>query len=341
MTPNRERVWVGLFVVIAIVVLSGTAIAIWGGFGRSGVPHRTYFKFSGGVQAGSPVRYGGVRIGSVKQVRIDPGDSTRIEIDFVVEPGTPLKVDSVAKLASLSPLSESYLEVTTGTAGAALLPPDSVVNSGESVGFAQLGESIQSLLPQISEVLDKVSRDLDILQVTLAHADDLMNDNNRSNLSQALARANDLLNDHNRSNLSGSLSNLNQMLSESRPKISAGLTGVNDVTTKLLPLLDEWKQTSARADQVLSNLDSVLTENRPDLRMSLAELRVVLANSSNAVDQLHNMMNQNAANLYEILENMRASAVNIRSLTETLKTSPSSVIRGVNVADRKPGGVQK
>jgi len=341
MTPNRERVLVGLFVVVAVVVLSGTAIAIWGGIGRSGIPHRTYLKFSGGVQPGSPVRYGGVRVGSVKQIRIDPTNSTRIEIDFVVDQGTPLKVDSMAKLSSLSPLSESYLEVTTGTVGAALLPPDSVVISAESVGFAQLGESIQSLLPQISDVLDKVSRDLDSLQITLAHADDLLNDKNRSNLGQALARVNDLLNDQNRSNLSGTLDNMNQMLSDSRPKISAGLTGLNDVTTKLLPLLDEWKQTSARADRVLSNLDSVLTENRPDLRMALAELRVMLANSSNAVDQVHDMMNQNSANLYEILENMRASAVNIRSLTETLKTSPSSVIRGVNVADRKPGGIQK
>src|SRR5262245_56928881 len=194
MTPNRERVLVGLFVIVAVVVLTGTAIAIWGGFGRSGVPHRTYFKFSGGVQAGSPVRYGGVRVGTVKQVRIDPDDSTRIEIDFVVNPGTPLRVDSVAKLATLSPLSDSYVEVTTGTAAAALLPPNSVLNSVESVAFAQLGENIQSLLPQISDVLDKVSRDLDSLQVTLAHADDLLNDNNRSNLGQALARTNDLLN---------------------------------------------------------------------------------------------------------------------------------------------------
>ena len=53
MTPNRERVWVGLFVVIAVAVLSLTAIAVWGGLGSSGVTHRTYFKFSGGVQSGA------------------------------------------------------------------------------------------------------------------------------------------------------------------------------------------------------------------------------------------------------------------------------------------------
>src|SRR5258706_15433523 len=108
MTPNRERVWVGLFVVIAVVVLSGTAIAIWGGLGASGVSHRTYFKFSGGVQAGTPVRYGGMRGGTVRQVRIDPSDSTRIEVDLVVDRVVPLKVESVAKLATLAPLRDNY-----------------------------------------------------------------------------------------------------------------------------------------------------------------------------------------------------------------------------------------
>jgi hypothetical protein len=53
------------------------------------------------------------------------------------------------------------------------------------------------------------------------------------------------------------------------------------------------------------------------------------------------MMNQNSANIYEILENMRLSAANIRSLTEAIKSSPSSLIRGVNVRDRNPGGLRK
>jgi hypothetical protein len=51
-------------------------------------------------------------------------------------------------------------------------------------------------------------------------------------------------------------------------------------------------------------------------------------------------MNQNATNIYEILENMRFSATNIRSLTETIKSSPASLIRGVSVKDRKPGELQ-
>jgi len=92
---------------------------------------------------------------------------------------------------------------------------------------------------------------------------------------------------------------------------------------------------------MLSNIDSMLADNRPDLRVSVSELREVLANSRVLVNELHDVMNQNSTNIYEILENMRASAENIRSLTETIKNRPASLIRGVSVKDRKPGELEK
>lgn len=340
MTPNRERVWVGLFVVIAVAVLTITAVAVSGGFGRSGIEHRTYFKFSGGIQPGTAVRYGGMRVGTVQKVQIDPSDTTRIEVAFIVEPGTPIKTDSLARLSSLGPLSDSYVEISPGTKDAPRVQPGTVINSAESVGIAQLGDTIQSILPQVHDALDKLTQNLDGLQTTVTRVNDLLNDGNRANLSQTMARANDLLSDRNRGNVAGSLDNLNQMLTESRPKVSTGLTNIDQATARLSPLLDDIRTTSARANQVLSNLDAALTENRPDLHVSMAELREVLANSTVAVNQLQDIMNQNSVNIYEILENMRLSAVNIRSLTETIKSRPASLIRGVKAQDRKPGGPQ-
>jgi hypothetical protein len=38
---------------------------------------------------------------------------------------------------------------------------------------------------------------------------------------------------------------------------------------------------------------------------------------------------------------MRFAAENIRNLTETVKSRPASLIRGVNAKDRKPGGSEK
>jgi phospholipid/cholesterol/gamma-HCH transport system substrate-binding protein len=282
-----------------------------------------------------------MRVGTVQKVQIDPSDPTRIEIDFVVDPGTPIKTDSVARLSSLGPLSDSYVEISPGTAAAAAVPAGGVLTSAESVGFAQLGDTVQTMVPQIHEALDKLTANLDGLQTTVARVNDVLNDDNRSKLAQTLTRADDLLSDRNRSNLAGSLDNVNQMLNDTRPKVAAGLTNINDATARLLPLLDNVKKTADRADSVLANLDSVLTENRPDMRVSIAQMREMLANSTAAVDQLQGIMNQNTVNIDEILENMRLSSANIRSLTETIKKSPSSLIRGVKAQDRRPGGPQQ
>ncbi len=338
MTPNRERVMVGAFVVVAAAVLSVTTVAVWGGMRRSGVPHRMYLKFSGGVQPGTAVRYGGLRVGSVQSVRVDPGDSTRIEINLIVDRDAPVKTDSVARLSSLGLLSDYYIEISTGTAGAALASAGAVLQSAEATGLAQLGDSIQDVVPQIHQALDKLTLNLDSLQTTVTRANDLLNDSNRATVGQALARANDLLNDRNRANIAESLNNFNQLLAETRPKLSTGLDNINEATARLTPLLEDVRKTSARADQTLATLDSMLNENRPDLRASLSELREVLASSKLAVDQLQGIMSQNAINIYEILDNLRASSTNVRSLTETIKSNPTTLIRGVNVRDLRPGG---
>src|SRR5438105_3724394 len=207
MTPNRERVLVGLFIVIAAAVLSVTTVAVWGGMRRSGVSHRLYLKFSGGVQPGTPVRYGGLRIGSVQSVRVDPGDSTRIEVNVIVDRDAPIKTDSVARLSSLGLLSDYYIEISTGTRGAALAPAGAVLQSAETTALTQLGDTIQDVVPQIHQALDKLTLNLDALQTTVVRANDLLNDSNRENIGQEIARTNELLNDRNRMNLADSLNN--------------------------------------------------------------------------------------------------------------------------------------
>src|SRR5215470_16672816 len=153
MTPNRERVLVGLFVLIAAAVLSITAVAVWGGMGRSGIAHRFYLKFSGGVQPGTAVRYGGLRVGTVQGVRVDPEDSTRIQVDILVDRDAPIKTDSVARLSSLGLLSDYYIEISTGTPQAPMAAPGSVLLSEETTGLANIGNTIDAMVPQINATL--------------------------------------------------------------------------------------------------------------------------------------------------------------------------------------------
>jgi phospholipid/cholesterol/gamma-HCH transport system substrate-binding protein len=282
------------------------------------------------------VRYGGLTVGKVTRVRVDPGDSTRIEIDLSVDRDAPLKTDSVAKISSLGPLTDNYLEIATGTQHAPRAPPGSVLPSAEAFGLPQFGDAAASLMPQVHSALDKLNQNLDDLQVTLTRASDLLNDRNRARIGDSLNNVDHLLADS-RPKVAASLDNLNSLLEDARPKVSASLTNVQDLTTTLKPLLDQLKTTTAQANNTLAHVDSTLADNRPDIRASVIGLRDTLARSTVLLDQLNQTLDQNSANIDELLDNLRMSTENLKALTETLKRSPASLIRGIRVPDRKPG----
>jgi phospholipid/cholesterol/gamma-HCH transport system substrate-binding protein len=340
MEAMRERTLVGLFVLIAGGLLLGTAILLSGGFSGATALHRAYFKFAGGVQPGAPVRYGGMTVGKVSRVRVDPGNSTRIEIEIVVNRDAPLKTDSVAQITTLGPLTDNYIEVSTGSVQAALAPPGSTLQSQEAFGLPQLGDAVQAILPDIRTAVQKVNQNLDGLKVTLARANDLLDDRNRANIGSSLNNIQHLTAEA-RPKVAESLDNLNGLLTDVRPKVSTSLANIQDVTAKLGPLLDDLKTTTARANDTLGQLDSTLIENRPDIRTSVTGLRDTVAKSTELLNGLNETLDQNSANIDEVLDNIRMTTENLRTLTETLTRSPASLIRGIKVTDRKPGEIRK
>ena len=182
----RERTLVGLFVLIAGGLLVGTMLAISGGLGVAAVSHRAYFKFAGGVQPGAPVRYGGLTVGKVTRVRVDPGNSSRIEIDVAVDHDAPLKTDSVAKISTLGPLTDNYIEIATGHRARAAGASGFELASAEAFGLPQLGDAAQAMMPDMHSALQKLNQSLDGLQVTITRANDLLNDRNRANIGSSL-----------------------------------------------------------------------------------------------------------------------------------------------------------
>jgi phospholipid/cholesterol/gamma-HCH transport system substrate-binding protein len=210
-----------------------------------------------------------MKAGRVETVRVDPQDSTRIEVAFTVGHGIPVKTDSVAKITSLGPLDENYVEVGTGTKDAPLAPPGSEVKSVTTVGISDLGDMIGSLAPVAQQVLQNLNQRITELQTTVA-------------------RVNDLLNDRNRMNVSEGLGNLNAMLAEDRPKVSATLANVQAASLKIEPLLDNLKITMKQANDALAHVDSVVLENRQDIRAVVVELKQTLLTASSLMEQLRN-----------------------------------------------------
>ena len=74
-------------------------------------------------------------------------------------------------------------------------------------------------------------------------------------LRVTLDRVNDLINDENRRNISVSLANVRGMLEEDRPAIHSTLNNINASSAKLGPLIDDFKKTAAQANDAIAHID--------------------------------------------------------------------------------------
>jgi phospholipid/cholesterol/gamma-HCH transport system substrate-binding protein len=308
---------------VAAGLLVVTVFLLSGSLGRGDVPYHTYFKNAGGLAPGSEVRYaGGPPVGRVQKVAADPRDPTRMEVDFSIEPDVPVKTDSTATITNTSPLGDNYLGLLAGTATAPKAPANSTLRSTEFISFADLAAIISGLGPNANDLIVNLNARAVALQDTLN-------------------RVNDVLSDRNRANISASLGNLRGMLEEDRPEIHASIANLNDATTRVKPLLEDFRKTSAQASDTLAHLDAAISEDRPDLHEAVASLKTTLASVNVLADQLNQTLNTNAENLDEILDNLRHASANFNAFTETIKTRPYTLIRASGIKPRKPGDAEK
>jgi len=319
MESKRESALVGIFVLVASGLLLATVFILNGALTRGQTPYRAYFKNAGGISPGAEVRYnGGPPVGRVKQVRPDPNNSTRMEIDFTVKPEIPVKTDSLIVITSNSPLGDNYLGIRGDKAKGPPAAPNSVLPSKEFSGFSDIADSLAELTPQAKELLKNVNERV-------------------VELRETVARVNDLLNDRNRSNISASLSNVRGMLEENRPAIRGTLTNAHEASAKLNKMLDDFKKTLAQADETLKHVDAMITENRPDLRAAMQDLRRSLASAASLTDQLDRTLAANSENLDEIIENLRITTENMKTFTDTIKVRPYTLLRASEPKPHEPG----
>jgi len=322
MDAKKEQAFVGVFVIIAASLLIVTIFAISGAFGRSEQNFLAVFKNAGGLEPGSIVRYAGIRVGRVEKVTIDQKDPSRIIMHLGVDLGVPVKTDSLTKVSSLSALGENYLEIMPGKPDSPLAKSGATLPSKEFFGISDVADILNELGPKAEDLVANLNDRVTQLKITID-------------------RVNDLINDQNRANVSSSLNNLNAMLTEDRPHIKSALKNVDDLSAKLGPTVDQFKQTAKQADDTIKKIDDILGENRKDLHESIAQLHKALDNATTLVDGLNRTLNTNGESIDETLDNIRLATENLREFTDTIRTRPYTLIRSTTPPEHKPGEASK
>jgi phospholipid/cholesterol/gamma-HCH transport system substrate-binding protein len=144
---------VALFVLATVVLLLVGIFYVTGqGAFQSKYTLKTYLPEAEGLVAGAPVSLGGVQVGSVTDLRINPNAATpaqNIEVDMQIATGFQkwIRANSTATLVTQGALGSRYVTITRGTPPAAVVP-----NGGSVVGVP--ASSIQTVVNDASNLLE-------------------------------------------------------------------------------------------------------------------------------------------------------------------------------------------
>jgi phospholipid/cholesterol/gamma-HCH transport system substrate-binding protein len=312
---------VGAFVIGSFVLL-GLAV-YWVGneqWGHHTATYKTYLRYAGGIGAGAEVLFGGIDAGRVSAVQAWEQDPTYIEILLDVKEGTPVNQKSVAKLGSVSLMSNPAVSITTGSHDAPLLKAGQTISSEETVSLDDMTRKLSGIADNADELIVQVQKDLKQIS---GRADVLL-----SNL-------NDLTGPANRYQVAGILSQANALLAAQSPRIDRITAQIeslshdaDEVVKKTGPLLDH-------ADGAVVNLNATVDQVRDPAKEDLVALKSTMDQAKSLMTGLQMLVRTNGDNIRDALENIRIATENLDQLTDETKQRPWSLIRIRQPPDRR------
>ena len=164
METKANYVAVGAFVLTCMLGLVITLLWLSGlQYSQEFSYYQTYFTGPvTGLGKGTTVRYNGIDVGRVQDLKFDPNDPQVVIATLQVQPKLGIRVDSVISIESEGLTGGSYVEITGGKKNAALLVPQEgqkypVIKSSPSM-LQKLAKGAPQLLEKLNEAADRLNR---------------------------------------------------------------------------------------------------------------------------------------------------------------------------------------
>jgi phospholipid/cholesterol/gamma-HCH transport system substrate-binding protein len=306
---------VSAMIIFVVVFLSVATVQL----GGAKVEYRAYFKFAGGLDSGTLVRFGGRKAGVISDVHPAPDDPTTNEVVLQIRDDVPVNEMSRAKIGSLNALGDNYLEITPGTKEAALLAPGSTIPSEEMTSFSDITAKVAEVTDTANIVLLKVRDDVTLLvedlRVLTGNLQELTNETNRDNIESMLANA-------------------NSMFETQGPKIDRLTTQVSEMLVRVDETIAQMKKVGETADETVSNVNRTIDETREPIKKDLAELEATLVQAREMLEDVRALVIVNDTNIAETIENFRATSENLEQFSDEIRQRPWSLLRAKPKADR-------
>ncbi len=323
MARKSEEIRVGSMVVLSVLLFLASLVLVGGAnlLRKKQVSYTTHFKFAGGLDPGSVVRFAGRKAGTVQSVDLDPEDNTQVLVRLKVADKTPVRKNSTTRISSLGLLGDNYVEVSPGTKDAPLLPPGSDIPALETVQIADVINNANQLVLNANQLVGTLGGKIETVV---------------DNANQLALNLKNMTGPQAQQHFDRILANVDDMLVETRPPLKRTLANLDVTSAKVGPAIDKADVTLDNASALTKNLNQVVLENRAEIHDALLNLRAALVDAQRLIVNLDDTVQNNRENLDETLENIRATSQNLKQLTDTLKRRPSSLVFYKEAKDRQP-----
>jgi phospholipid/cholesterol/gamma-HCH transport system substrate-binding protein len=321
---RTQKIRLGIFMAAGLTVLVGGVVVLAGlKLVESRDQYTVRFKEIGvslnGLDVGSPVKYSGIQVGRVEEVRIDPDDVSVILVEVSLDEDTPVAEDSVANLGSQGITGLKFIELSRGSSRARVREPGEDIPPGSSL-FDNLAQKADQIAGKVEIVLDRLAA-----VVTPEMAERL----------SSLLQSSDQL-----------IRTLNGVLEDNRESLKTLAVQVSATSEQIRQLSVELATTAKRANALMAEATVVLRnakETPVALNAFLVQGTGVLKQSQillgpeglqRTMARVNAIMAQTQRQVVETIGLFREAAENANAFAEKIREDPSLLLLGGSEDDQ-------
>ncbi|MBN1465191.1 MCE family protein [candidate division KSB1 bacterium] len=264
-----------------------------------------------GLQEGSAVKYQGLQVGYISDIRIDPLNIRRVILKVSLDQGVPIKVDTRAEINFLGITGLKLIELRSGSQLAESLPPGAFIPAGRSLTDEITGKA-EVLAEKAELILNNLIR---------ASSDE--------NADRVLALID---------TVAHSMQILNQFIKANRDPFHATLQDaglfiveLDSLTFYATSLLKSW-DAFAKSDtlaQIVGNFAAVTEElKEAEVVQLFGEINTTLEQTNNILKDVEISFARSRTDLVYTIERLKETADYLHQFSRLVSEDPSIIVRG-------------
>ena len=245
-----------------------------------------------GLFEGGSVRYNGITVGTIDQLRLAPNDPRKVIATVRISTSTPIKTDTHAKISQDGLTGPTFIQLSGGSPNAPLL----------------------------------VSNDSDILPTIATEPSALQNIADTAN--RLVARMDVLLSDQNVQRISDSLANIEALTGS----VAAQREDLGKLIVNAREASEQLQKTLATTDSAVTRIDQEVVQKMPalvdKLDRTLAQLESVATNANGLVNENRAPLQNGVQQLGPTLTELRGLVRDLRRVASRLDSNPAGYVLG-------------